>query len=124
MAQENGVLAKLAQYRREFLEGFEAEATAFATKLRTLREDYLNKIVDATLTDPRLVDIERALAFRSAQLGGPFQPILPTAAGPAVAIPEKWPMKGRKGVCPGCGWVIPEPSARFCSQCAHPLFPF
>jgi len=127
MVDENGVLAKLAQYRREFLDGFEAAAKEFSGRIRALREEYLSRVVDATLTDPRLSEVEKALSFRSAQPVASAQSTSSQQVTPAsatmIALPEKWPMKGEKQFCQACGSPL-DVNAKFCGQCAHPTFPF
>ncbi len=130
MASENGALAKLTSLRQNFLADVNDARERFVTTIKSLREAYITEVVDATLTDPQLTDVERALSGAT--------PTAPPAAAPAVpppgpgmvpigqAPPEKFPMKRLKGFgvygrCGNCNATILEPQAKFCSQCAYPL---
>ena len=128
MASDNGTLAELAEIRRKFLSGFEEAAQTFNEEVRNLRENYLNELVDVALTDPRLSEVQRALAFRAqvASPGPTSQAVAKeSAVEGAVALPEKWPQKKLKMArCPACSTPAQDLNARFCSQCASPLFAF
>ena len=127
LTSENGILAKLATLRQNFLSGVDEARTQFVTRIKTLREDYLSQVVDATLGDPKLSEVERALGSwnPAAAVAVPSQASAPPPAG-MVPLPEKWPKKGQRfvniyGSCPNCNSPIYEPQAKFCSQCAFPL---
>jgi hypothetical protein len=126
----NGVVAKLVSLRQGFLASVEEARSQFVVKIKDARESYLNQIVDVTLRDPRLTEVELALGSWSP----PSQPVIPTpaAAPPSMVpigqsgVPEKFPMKRLKGFgvygrCGNCNAAILEPQAKFCSQCAYPL---
>jgi len=131
MTGENGTLSKLAEIRSKFLSGFNESAQRFDSEIRKLRETYLNELVDVALTDPRLSEVQRALAFK---WGGPStvttsQLLEEQGAASKVAdvvpLPEKWPKKKLKvSRCPACKLPVQDQNARFCSQCASPLFEF
>lgn len=135
MASENGVLAKLVSLRQAFLASVQETRIQFVVKIKEARENYLNQVVDVTLGDPRLSEVERVLGSWTQQVTvvpAPPQPQLPipreVSPGTAVMLapPEKQPMKGQKFMavyrtCPSCNSPIWEPQAKFCSQCAYPL---
>lgn len=131
MASENGVLAKLASLRQNFLAAIEDARVEFVGKIKTLREEYLNQVVDATLKDPRISEVERTLGSLILQ-PQPQPPAVPTPAAATAGMvpigqssnPEKFPMKRFRaiyGTCPNCNSPLWEPQAKFCSQCACPL---
>lgn len=126
MTSENGVLAKLAILRQNFLSAVDEARTQFVGQIKALREDYLSQVVDATLGDPRLSEVEKALGSWTPQATTvpPPQPPAPNPSG-MIPLPEKWPMKGKRtaiyGACPNCNAPIWEPQAKFCSQCAYPF---
>ena len=130
--------AKLAGMRQRFMAEFQGEAARFRITVQQLREKYLNEIIDLTLTDVKVADVQRALDF--------FKPSQETVTvirqtGPATVLPapawsvpgrssdsappEKQPMKASRravyGACPNCNATIMEPQAKFCAQCAYPL---
>ena len=80
MANENGTLAKLTALRQAFLAGVDEARTKFVARLKTLREEYLAQVVDATLADPRLVGVEKALG------DWPSQPATPVASPASSAL--------------------------------------
>lgn len=138
MASENGVLAKLAGMRQRFMAEFQGEAARFRISVQQLREKYLNEIIDLTMTDVRVADVQRALDFfkpsqEKVTIIPPSGPatLLPAPASvpPDVAVtlapPEKQPMKANRrpvyGTCPNCNAPIWEAEAKFCSRCAYPL---
>src|SRR3989304_5742298 len=138
MAQENGVLVKLAGIRQRFMTDFQAEAGRFRGRVQELREQYLNEIVALTLTDAKLSEVQRALDFfRPSQervtvvpAPEPAPPIPePKEVAPATAVtlapPEKQAMKSYRlnvyGRCPACNAPLFEAQAKYCSQCAYPL---
>jgi hypothetical protein len=117
---------------------FQAEVARFRGCVQELREQYLNEIVDLTLTDVRLSEVQRVLDL--------FQPtqekvtVIPeperTAPVPTstqvtpgtmatLAPPDKQPLKSYRvsvfGHCPACNGPLFEAQARYCSQCAYPL---
>lgn len=128
MTQENGALAKLVNLRQNFLTAVQEARVEFVNRIKTLREEYLNQVVDAALGDPKLSELERALGSLMPQ---PQPPVAPRPAVTADMIPigqsgnpEKFPMKRFRGVygsCPNCNSPLWEPQAKFCSQCAYPL---
>ncbi len=122
MSVENGILAKLGEIRHKFIADFEDAAKRFDEEVRGLREAYLAELVDVALMDPRLADVQRALAFRvpAAVAASTLAPSLATEG--LVPLPEKWPMRARKRICPTCSTPC-DPRDRFCSQCAYPLTP-
>ena len=131
LASENGVLAKLTGLRQNFLSGVDEARTQFVGRIKTLREDYISQVVDATLGDPKLSDIEKALSSWGprvtvipAPVPTPLVPV-PIETTERLAPPEKQPMKWARhavyGTCPNCNSAIFEPQAKFCSQCAYPL---
>ena len=135
MASENGTLAKLAEIRKKFLTGFEEAAQRFHSEIQKLRENYLNELVDVALTDPRLSDVQRALTLipRGPSRLATSQVLEEQGLSPspqssvegAIALPEKWPQKKLKvSRCPACSTPVQDLNARFCSQCASPLFEF
>ena len=134
LASENGVLAKLAGLRQTFLSGVEEARAQFAGRIRTLREEYLNQVVDATLGDPKLSDVERALSSWGPQVkvvAVPTHPLVPippevsAATAATLAPPDKQPLKSYRvsvyGHCPACNAPLFEAQAKYCSQCAYPL---
>lgn len=130
--------AKLAGMRQRFMAEFQGEAARFRITVQQLREKYLNEIIDLTLTDVKVADVQRALDFFKPsqetvtviRQTGPAT-VLPAPASvfPDVAVtlapPEKQPMKASRravyGACPNCNATIMEPQAKFCAQCAYPL---
>lgn len=133
MANENGngTLAKLVSLRQDFLTGVNEVRVQFVARIKTLREDYLNQVVDATMSDPKLGDVEKALSSWNTQPVTIAPPPVESATAGSVPIgqgpPEKFPMKMKRdgltvyGRCPSCNSYILEPDARFCSRCAYPL---
>jgi hypothetical protein len=129
MASENGVLAKLTGIRHAFLQDAEEAAGQYRARIRALRENYLNQVVDVTLGDPRLSEIEKALSPQ-VTMSAPAAETSPATTSEGVLhtdmtteLPEKMPLKHRKAVtCPSCGSPVRDMNARFCSQCASPLF--
>jgi hypothetical protein len=120
LTDENGILAKLVEARKNFLAGFDEAAALFRRRIQELRESYLNQVVDITLTDPRLGDVEKALSFRTSPENAVVEPS--TTTKDMIPLAEKWPKKTLKGLaCPACGVQIQDLNARFCSQCASPL---
>jgi len=138
LSNGNGVLAKLAGMRQRFMTEFQAEAANFRINVQQLREKYLNEIIDVTLTDVKVSDVQRALDFfKPSQESvtvipqeGPATVLpAPPTVEPGVAVtlasPEKQPMKANRrpvyGTCPACNSPVWEAQAKFCSQCAYPL---
>jgi hypothetical protein len=128
MGNENGVLAKLTDVRHAFLRDAEDAAGQYRARIRELRENYLNQVVDITLGDPRLSEIERVLSPRVTASSTAEAPPATTGEGVlhtdmTTELPEKMPLKHRKTVtCPSCGSPIRDVTSKFCSQCASPLF--
>lgn len=138
MANENGVLAKLAGIRKRYKVDCQAEAARFQMNLQQHREKYLNEIIDLTMTDPNLAAVQKALDFfrpsneevtivpptgPATILGAPTE--VPPAEAVKLAPPEKQPMKFQRrpvyGSCPNCNTPIWEAQSKFCSHCAYPL---
>ncbi len=125
----NGVLAKLSDLRHDYLASTEAARVEFVGKIKAARDDYLGQVVDVTLGDPRLADLERSLEAWET----PTQPV--QVPGPAAVStenmvpinpsgePDKFPLKANRGPpsCPNCG-TFADAGANFCSRCATPLF--
>jgi hypothetical protein len=132
LANENGTVGKVVEIRNRFLTGFREAAQTFDSEIRKLREAYLNELVDVALTDPRLSEVQRALSFKwgapvvtTASQSLEEQGLPPTLSSTesTVPLPEKWPQKRtRVARCPTCNAVVQDVNARFCSQCAFPLF--
>jgi hypothetical protein len=129
---------KLAGIRQRFMAEFQGEAARFRVKVQQLREKYLNEIIDLTLTDVKVADVQRALDFFKTsqdtitvipQTGPATVLRTPASALPdgavTPALPDQLPMKVSRravyGVCPNCKAAIMEPQAKFCAQCAYPL---
>ncbi len=117
---------------------FQAEAGRFRGRVQELREHYLNEVVDLTMTDARVADVQRALEFFKPSQESvsvipapePAPPVpVPHEVSPAEAVklapPEKQPMKSYRmnvyGHCPACNAPLFEAQAKYCSQCAYPL---
>ncbi len=138
MASENGIVAKLVSLRQAFLASVEEARSQFVGRIKEARENYLSQVVDVTLGDPRLSDVERALSSWNEQPPVIQPPPVTGTNTPAATagmvqigqsgVPEKFPMKRHRtafpavyGTCPSCNSPIWEPQAKFCSQCAFPL---
>jgi hypothetical protein len=138
MASENGTLAKLAEIRQHFMADFHQEAARFRNRVQELREGYLNEIVDLTLTDAKVTEVQRTLdllkppteKLTAASVPEQTEPLPKHAdvlqpSATTLAPPEKQPMKTYRmnvyGRCHACNAPIFEAQAKFCSQCAYPL---
>ena len=130
--------AKLAGMRQRFMAEFQGEAARFRISVQRLREKYLNEIIDLTLTDVKVADVQRTLDFFKPseetvtvipQTGPATVLPAPTSVIPdgavTLTLPEKQPMKASRrvvfGACPNCNAAIMQPQAKFCAQCAYPL---
>ena len=112
----NGTLAKLVDARNGFLQDVQ-------TAVKQCRDNYLTQVVDITLNDPRLTALNQLFTPPPAAPAPASETVL-TPDG-AQEMPTKQPMKRLKTMnCPGCGAVVPDMNARFCSRCASPLFAF
>jgi hypothetical protein len=134
LSNENGTLAKLISLRQAFLASIEAARSQFVGSIKTARESYLNQIVDVTMADPQLSDVEKALSTWNPQFAvvapNPLPPMPAVDSGMVQigqsGVSEKFPMKKSRGVtvygrCPSCNSYILEAEAKFCSRCAYPL---
>jgi len=131
--------AKLAGIPQRFMAEFQGETARFRINVQRLREKYLNEIIDLTLTDVKVADVQRTLDFFKQpsqetvtvipQTGPATVLPAPTSVFPdgavTLALPEKQPMKVSRrvvfGACPNCNAAIMQPQAKFCAQCACPL---
>lgn len=141
MGIENGTLAKLGALRLAFLTAVEEARSQFVRKIKEARENYISQVVDVTLSDPELSEVEKALSAWNTPNPLP-RPTIQSAATGAKAntlsdnsglvpigqsgVAEKFPMKTVRGLtvygrCPSCNSYILEAEAKFCSRCAYPL---
>ncbi len=134
MASENGIVAKLVSLRQAFLASVQEAQSQFVGRIKEARENYLSQVVDVTLGDPRLSNVERALSSWNEQPSAIQSPPVTEPNTMATVpnmvpigqsgVPEKFPMKRFRtvyGACPNCNAPVWEPQAKFCSQCAYPL---
>jgi hypothetical protein len=130
LASENGVVAKLVDLRQAFLAVVDGARAQFVGTIKSAREEYLGRVAEITLGDPRLSAVEKALGSWNTQPAATAPPEVAAPPAEMVAIgqsrdPMKFPLKENRrpiyGTCPGCNAPIWEPQAKFCSQCAMPL---
>jgi hypothetical protein len=134
----NGTLAKLVGMRQRFMADFQGLAAEFRINVQALREKYLNEIVDLTMADAKVAELQRVLDFFKPTRESvtvipptgpatilPVPPTVPPDVAVTLAPPEKQPLKENRrptyGSCPNCNRAIMEPQSQFCSQCAYPL---
>jgi hypothetical protein len=136
---ENGTLQKLTQLRSEYLASVQAIIDDVNAQISAAQSKYLDALVDATLGDPRIMEIQRILKTRlvlsqPSMLIGPLQEPGSavgeegsygstvntglTTEGKATEAatpigqsgdPEKFPMKTRR--------TRPSPKQPFCPAC-------
>ena len=131
MAENNGTIAKLTNLRHSFLVTVEEARSQFVSRIKEAREYYISQVVDVTLTDPQLSDVERALAGATPTVTPAA--LIPKPESNPTLVPigqsgdsSKFPLKRLKGVgvygrCGNCNVAILEAQAKFCSKCAYPL---
>lgn len=129
MATENDTVAKLAQIKQRFRDSVDVATRTYHGELRAAEEAMLNEFVDVVGKDPWVVEVRKILESRlAAESPAPSTPAPPQTTTPPgmVPLPEKWPKKASRiasfRFCPACRTLIQDVDARFCSQCAYPLF--
>jgi hypothetical protein len=75
---ENGTLQKLTQLRSEYLASVQAIIDNVNAEISAAQSKYLDALVDATLGDPRITEIQRILKTRLV-LGAVKEPGKPTS---------------------------------------------